>query len=446
MPASEADENARDDSRSLYTPAFWLVFAGNAGLLVANTLDCRFAQLVADRGGSDRTAGLLVGGGVLALIALRGVLGAQLDKRGVRAVWIACGGLYAAGCLALPFCPNVYWMALARAVLTIGFGGAITCAVAAAQQLSPERRRTEAMTVLGIGGALGIVVGAAAGDYVDLLGGGKFYWLYGGAAALAGVGVGAAAVGCGGLQSEQKADGPGLRALAVRYWPGAPLLAISVKGVVLAVTTVHLARFVERNSLGGLLWFFLAVAASGALVRWLGKDWGDRFGRHRLVLVGLAGCAGMLASFPLCAADWHLALPGVLGGAGQSLLAPAAISLGAGRFPRKFRGAGTSVMHAAVDGGLVLAAPLLAFVGGLGGSAVSGDALLFGSAAAVAAAAAAFYWLTVGNAADETEDSAAEHTARRRARRAKRRAKLRAKGRVPAPRGSRVELGGLAGA
>ena len=440
---------------ALYTTAFWLVFAGNAGLLVANTLDCRFAMLVADRGGSDSTAGLLVGIGVLAVLLSRGVLGTQLDKRGVRPVWATCGVLYALGCVALPFCPEPWSIGAARAVLTLGFGGALTCAVTAAQELAPEDRRTEAMTVLGIGGALGIMAGAAAGDWVDTLGAGKYYWLYGGAAVLGLAGVGAALYGTGGLgvRDDDEDETPGLVALARRYWPGAPLLAIAVKGVVLAVTTLHLARFADRAGLTGLAWFFFAVAGSGALVRWLGKDWGTRFGRHRMVLAGLGCCAAMLASFPFCTADWHLLVPGILGGVGQSVLAPAAVSLGAGRFPERFRGAGTSVMHGAVDGALVISAPALAWVATFGTAPEpgepagwwTGDGVMFYSAAGVAAAAGAFYLLTVGRAADEDEEETRDRLktttrARRHRRRARRRRLAGLRGRVRLPNAGAVPV------
>src|SRR5690606_24439527 len=75
-------------SGTIYTRAFWLVFAANFFLCSANTLTFRFAEFVTFLGGNEEATGRIVAAGLVASMVWRAFLGQAIDRFGVRNVWL----------------------------------------------------------------------------------------------------------------------------------------------------------------------------------------------------------------------------------------------------------------------------------------------------------------------------------------------------------------------
>jgi MFS family permease len=121
-----------------------------------------------------------------------------------------------------------------------------------------------------------------------------------------------------------------------------------------------------------------------------------------MVLWGMAGMTVGHLLFLVVSSDWLFVLPAVVCGFGHSLLFPAVVSIGAGRFPIQYRGSGTTLVLGFTELGTALAAPLLGMlidVGNVDGG-TRGFSWMFLSAAAVAGLAAVFYALTAARHPD----------------------------------------------
>jgi MFS family permease len=121
-----------------------------------------------------------------------------------------------------------------------------------------------------------------------------------------------------------------------------------------------------------------------------------------MVLWGLAGMtAGHLLFLPVTT-DWLLVLPAVVCGFGHSLLFPAVVSIGAGRFPIEYRGSGTTLVLGFTELGTALAAPLMGMLidrGNAGGGTL-GFSWMFISAAAIAGIVGLLYAVTAARHPD----------------------------------------------
>ena len=119
------------------------------------------------------------------------------------------------------------------------------------------------------------------------------------------------------------------------------------------------SRQATANGLHGIGTFFAAYATTGFIFRWVSRSWSASIGRHRVILLGLAGhVIGYLLLIPV-KSEWGFVLPAILHGFGHAMLFPCVVSLGAGAFPQEYRGTGTTVILAFVDLGTMISAPLL---------------------------------------------------------------------------------------
>jgi MFS family permease len=130
-------------------------------------------------------------------------------------------------------------------------------------------------------------------------------------------------------------------------------------GAGFTITTVFLTRQATASGLHGIGTFFAAYAGTGFVFRWVSRSWSASIGRHRVILLGLAGhVVGYLLLIPV-KSEWGFVLPAILHGFGHALLFPCVVSLGAGAFPPEYRGTGTTIILAFVDLGTMISAPLL---------------------------------------------------------------------------------------
>src|SRR5690606_35900467 len=155
------------DDAPVYSVVFWTAYAANVAVVTANALTFRFAELVGYLGGSEQTAGTIVGIATAAALLSRLYLGQASDPYGVRRLWIVSAILFTTGGALLTasdsLSPLLY---TARALFAIGLAGIFTCSTVHIQSLVPPHRRTEVIGSLGSSGFVGMIVGALLGDAV----------------------------------------------------------------------------------------------------------------------------------------------------------------------------------------------------------------------------------------------------------------------------------------
>ncbi|MFO1092836.1 MAG: MFS transporter [Planctomycetaceae bacterium] len=356
LTASEPTE------RTIYDRAFWLAYAANLMLVTANSLTFRFAEFIHFLGGSETVTGQIVRAGLLGSLAVRLVLGQAIDGAGVRRIWTASTVCFVAGGLMFVFSdrigPQLY---VARVLFTAGMASMFACSIYHVQSQVPPYRRTEVIGSLGTSGFIGMIAGTQFGDLLfhTIPNHGRLFAILFGITVGLGIGYFVLIARVTRGEAQSPVSSPPIHRLAFRYWPGAVVLVALVMGAGFTVTTVFLTRYATEHGLHGIGMFFVGYAACAFVFRWVSRSWSAAIGRHRVILIGLAGhVIGYLLLIPV-RSDLGFLLPAVLHGFGHALLFPCVVSLGAGAFPPEYRGTGTTIILAFVDLGTMLSAPLL---------------------------------------------------------------------------------------
>jgi len=385
---------------TVYNRIFWLSYIANVALVTAAALTFRFAELVAYLGGTEQIAGTIVSTGVFAAIIARLFLGQALDHYGTRKMWILSSLLFIAACSLFLVCTELSWLIYAaRMGFAVGAAGMFTSSIVHIQNQVPAQRRTEIIGNLGSSGFIGMIAGTQLGDWIfHAFGDGRpqFLALFGGTVVLSVFYLGMVIY----LTRNDGHTRPHITApahrLLFRYWPGNVVLVAIMMGVGLAVTTVFLTRYATsmnmKNAVGT---FFTGYAISAFICRVSTRHWSRTYGRHRMILLGLAGHALGHSLLPLVSREWHFLIPSIACGIGHALLFPAVISKGAGAFPRQFRGSGTTLVLGFVDLGTAVFAPILGTI-----IDVFGFTHLFLTSAGTAVLIAAIYGLTTARVPD----------------------------------------------
>lgn len=403
-PSSGPPQSDTDDL--IYGRNFWLAYVANLMLVCANSLTFRFAEYIAARGGSEELTGAIVQAGLFAAIVCRLGLGGAIDHYGPRRIWLLSGTVYMAGGLTflIPHTLSpLIWVA--RIAYTTGLAGMFSCSIVHIQNQVPAHRRTEVIGSLGSSGFVGTVLGTQISDlFFRWLPAGqpRFIAMFGGAAALALLhSIVVVALTRRDVHSRPAAT-PGPFRLLFRYWPGPIVVVAIAQGTGFVVTTLFLTRYVTAMNFSGITLFFLPYSVTAFACRWLFRDWGTSFSRHRMVLWGLSGMTAGQLLFLSVSFEWLLILPAVVCGFGHALLFPAIVSIGAGRFPIQYRGSGTTLILGFTEMGTALAAPLLGYLidQGNAGGGTRGFSWMFIAASIFACVGLIFYALTAARHPD----------------------------------------------
>jgi MFS family permease len=355
---------ARDSSDGrIYSSQFWLAYVANFALVAANSLMYRFAELVAFLGGNEQAAGAIVGTGFAAVLLLRLFLGQGIDRYGVRTAWVISTLLFIAGSAALLFCHRVsLGLYAGRTLYSIGMSGMLTCSVVHVQDLVPPHRRTEAIGILGTSGFLAMIAGANLGDGIFAifpLGYTRFAVL---STTVAGLGVCYLALVLFFMRGHihvGQPNSPSAIKLLIHYWPGTIVAVAITVGMGFSLTTVFLTRFATDRSIPGIRTFFTVYALVALTFRLPGTRWARTIGRHLTIVLGLTGNAVGCLLLPFVSHDWQFVLPAAACGFGHALLYPAVVSLGAGAFPRRYRGLATTLVLGLIEFGTAVSPPIL---------------------------------------------------------------------------------------
>ncbi|MEM7412062.1 MAG: MFS transporter [Myxococcota bacterium] len=150
----------------LLTPEFWTLTASASvfflGTSAVNALLPRF--VVDELGGSELTAGIVMGSTAISALLTRIGLGRLADRRGARLVILLGAVLATLGLLLLAALPHVPGAILSRLVLGAGSAAVMTASTLRSIELAPESRRSEAASYVLISFHVGMGLGPALGE------------------------------------------------------------------------------------------------------------------------------------------------------------------------------------------------------------------------------------------------------------------------------------------
>jgi MFS family permease len=408
QPMSDTVDNSKAATPSVYNRVFWLAYMANLTMVGANALTFRFAELVSFLGGTEQTTGVIVQVGMLGALFSRLFLGQLLDRFGTRPIWLLGSLLFGASAIGFFFCDSTHWpIYLSRMAFAVGVAAISTAAIVHIQNQVPSHRRTEVIGNFGSSGFIGMILGSQAGDLVFWLvpeGAIRYQILFGAAFVLVIFYVWLVLAITRGTKHVPLQESPGPMRLIFRYWPGHIVVVAIMMGVGLASTTVFLTRMTTGRELGGIGTFFLGYCVSAFIFRVAAAGWANIIGRYKLVVMGLLGHASGHLILAFASQTWHLIPAAMLAGFGHALLFPCVVSLGSGRFPKEYRGTGTSIVLAFIEVGVACSAPLLGWMIDYGIERRSADPympMFLGSAVIFVVVACYYGWMTRKETDDE---------------------------------------------
>lgn len=353
-----------NDAPSIYGKRFWTAYVANLLLVAANALTFRFSDFVAHLGGTETTTGLLVSFGVVGALFFRLFSGGWMDRFGIGRIWVSGAVLFVVGAFMMFASSELgWWLFAARLAFTTGLTTLFSCSMAHIQNEAPPSHRTEVIASLGSSGFLGLMVGTIAADAIFRVFPGQtdatFQALFS-AAMICGIlyVVIVTALTRKDAKPDQSHPPRNVLALLREYFPGPVIYCGFFMGGGFAVSSNFLARFVDARGFSGISWFFVAYALSAFTFRIVSRTWSRRFGRHRLILIGMTAQSIGFIAIPFVLSEWMLSIPAVAIGFGHALLFPAVVSLGTATYPQQYRGTGTTLILGTFELGQLVISPL----------------------------------------------------------------------------------------
>jgi MFS family permease len=349
-----------------------MAFAAQLLLWTAQAVLFRYADFVHALGGSDVHLGWIVGVGMVGSVLVRMPLGRWLDRYGPRSVWVTSLVVLAAACLAhwkVADCHGLPIYGL-RMLFATALAGALSAWTTVIVTRFPGPRMPEVLSILGMAGFMGMMLGAHLGDAIcsgqeisrdqtDLM-----FLL----AALLVCSIIPLAWGAtrGQKPAVCRRHLP-LVPLLARYQPGWVLLVGVVAGAALAQPSVFLCSYAVELNIPNIGLFFTVSSLTAIFSRILLRGLDRSLGMPRVILCGLALMVVAQVLFLTVHTSWQLSIPGLAFGVSQSILSPMVIAAGVVTFPPCYRGLGSTLILTMLDLGQLLGAPLASIVMQVGG-------------------------------------------------------------------------------
>lgn len=353
----------------LYTREFFTVFAAVLLFMTHAALQFQFAQYASFRGIELSMIGVIATIGAAGTLASRFVSGAAIDAVGLKPIWLV-GGIAAAGILALMSVADSFVpIAVLRMAWSIVVGGVMLTFPVFASRIAPPHRSAEAIGTLGISGFIGMIIGPTLGDWIFSEGTastGVYYGFFAASATLAVI----AGVVMQFVNSEHLHKAPrrprsaddhcgcdpdlGWFGTIRCHWPGSVLLLACTFSMAFCMQMIFLERFAESRGFDVIAPFFWAYVPTAVLIRVFARDVPQRFGRERVLIVGVTSSAVGLLLLTQVHNMWVLMLPAVAMGLGHGLSFPCMTDLIGSRFPVHRRALGMALFFAAGDVGFIV--------------------------------------------------------------------------------------------
>ncbi|MGH2783805.1 MAG: MFS transporter [Actinomycetota bacterium] len=329
----------------LVTPAFVLVVLSTfAYFLCVGMLLPTFPRFIeGPLGGSDVAVGLSGGAFSLTAVLLRPIAGRLGDRHGRRPLMIMGSTIVALAVLANTVVESLPVLMLLRLVSGVGEGMFFVAAAAAINDLAPEERRGEAVSLFSLslygGISLGPILGESLLDATDFA---TLWWV---AAAIGGVAT-VLALRVRDARPARGTGGPGPLVHRAAILPGLVLMC-TVWGF--AAFSSFVSLYALELGMSGSRFVFFTYSFTVLLVRLFGARIPDVLGPRRSATIAASTCSAGL----LVMAAWQQPM-GLYAGAfvfgfGQAFAFPALMLLAIRGAPASERGAVVGTYSAFVD-------------------------------------------------------------------------------------------------
>lgn len=223
---------------------------------------------------------------------------------------------------------------LLRFLQGMGFALYMTSGITLVADLAPASRRAEAVGFYGAAGLIAVALGPALGEVILRAAG--FRGFFAATALIAAAALGFAAL----IPAPPMQSAPRGQRLGWEGWvPFLPVLLPAFQyGLANTIAFVFLPPFAHHLGLPRVGPFYIAYTGAAILVRVVGGGLADRVGREQVIRPALGA---MAAGILICSglhATWLLIAIGILNGAGQGFVMPAANALAFERAPSGRRG------------------------------------------------------------------------------------------------------------
>ena len=167
----------------LYDRSFLLAFLSQVLFVPANAALVHYAEWVQFLYRGDQEQALLELGYITSFGAVLGFisrpwLGQLINRLGARLIWIIGYLLFIAGFVLNLWITEISWLLYAlRGIMFLGVGCIFTSSITYITLTTPEKRRTEAIGILGVGGFIGFLIGPMIGELGIIT---VFYLVYAG--------------------------------------------------------------------------------------------------------------------------------------------------------------------------------------------------------------------------------------------------------------------------
>jgi MFS family permease len=387
---------SRPSRPTLLTPAFLALAVAVLAYFIADGMPLPvLPPYVLDRLGGDELAlGIVFGAFSLTAIILRPWAGRASDVRGRRPLIVAGCVLFAIGMLGHLVAVSIPLLIVMRLILGVAEAFLFVAALSAANDLAPDDRRGEAVSLISLSLYLGVAVGPFIGE--TILGDGRFAAVWVTAAAMAGLAALLALRMPETVTAEARAEAE-VGAATPRVGIGRFIHPAGVlPGLVLLASTAGMGGFFAFSAdyargIGlPVAWpVFLLFAAIVIGFRSLAPWMPDRLGHRRAATLALTFDAIGLGIIALWGSPPGLFLGTAVFAFGVCFAFPALSAMVTASVPRAERGAALGTFSAALDLAFGLGPIVLGFV-----ASVSGYRPMYGIAAVFALAGLALLWLT----------------------------------------------------
>tara|TARA_Y100001934_G_scaffold283760_1_gene406444 strand:- start:2577 stop:3803 length:1227 start_codon:yes stop_codon:yes gene_type:complete len=363
----------------LYDRSFLLAFLSQVLFVPANAALVHYAEWVQFLYRGDQEQALLELGYITSFGAVLGFisrpwLGQLINRLGARLIWIIGYLLFIAGFVLNLWITEISWLLYAlRGIMFLGVGCIFTSSITYITLTTPEKRRTEAIGILGVGGFIGFLIGPMIGEIVlgNAPGEAEFnrYFSMGSVCVFISMSLlffmpsPPGNVKAGSLSLIQFIK------TCRKYWPGSIVFINIAFGLSMTVPLHLLKKFVlDKNldetmvgELGIITVFYLVYAGWGMTIRILLKKAPDRIGRRKILCVGLTSMVLGYCGYCTVSATsmWMILLPAFLCGTGHGLTYHCMTALSLQTFPTENRGTGTALSLMAFDFGAVVGMPIM---------------------------------------------------------------------------------------
>lgn len=371
----------RDDDSpgTAYGRVFWLCYLSNATTMIAISMLVRYADFVADLGGSEVQLGMIVGVGMVGSMLMRVAQGVGIDRYGARRIWLGSLMLFV-GTLAAHLLvrradgPEIFAL---RILFSTSVAGIFGASVTYVSRTVPPQRMAEIIGTLGSSGFVGIFLGPFLGDWIFADGAGREQvvqlFLFCGALGCVSL-LSALAATLGETRPASRRRAP-VWALVRRYNPGFVLLVAIAVGAGISMPTTYMRPFTDELGIKTVGLFFSVYAVTAFTARIASARLPSLLGTRPMILCGLTALAGSMLLYMLLnvAGAWIaegfawkqqivyalLVIPALAAGTAHAFLFPSVVSSASTRFPVRYRGLGTTLVMGFFDMGTLLGAPTM---------------------------------------------------------------------------------------